>query len=156
VLSCNRLSAPRISPQNAASFGRIFYLLQEKYFMTSAARIAANRENAQKSTGPRSDPRRACSILNAFKHGLTAVNVTLKDEDLNDYRRIVLETGSISPQLVPCRSPGWTRSPTPSGSRFASPMGNRKLPTLLSPAKPRPPMALFGATPAEALEKLRR
>jgi hypothetical protein len=43
--------------------------------MSSAAKIAANRRNAQKSTGPRSVAGKARSRRNAFRHGL-AVPVT--------------------------------------------------------------------------------
>jgi hypothetical protein len=38
--------------------------------MTSKRKIAANRTNARKSTGPRSDAGRAISRLNAHRHGL--------------------------------------------------------------------------------------
>ncbi len=40
------------------------------------ARTRANRENAQKSTGPRTDAGRAASSRNAIKHGLFAADVT--------------------------------------------------------------------------------
>jgi hypothetical protein len=40
--------------------------------MTSERKIAANRNNANKSTGPRSEAGRAVSRLNALRHGLAA------------------------------------------------------------------------------------
>jgi hypothetical protein len=40
--------------------------------MSSEAKIAANRRNAQKSTGPRSAAGKARTRHNAFKHGLAA------------------------------------------------------------------------------------
>ena len=40
--------------------------------MTSERKIAANRNNAKKSTGPRSSAGRAVSRLNALRHGLAA------------------------------------------------------------------------------------
>jgi hypothetical protein len=43
--------------------------------------INANRENAQKSTGPRSDAGKAASSRNATKHGLTGANPLLPGED---------------------------------------------------------------------------
>src|SRR5262245_16938555 len=39
--------------------------------MTSAAKIEANRRNAQRSTGPRSKAGKARVARNAFKHGLS-------------------------------------------------------------------------------------
>ena len=38
--------------------------------MTSERKIVANRNNAKKSTGPRSNPGRAVSRRNALRHGL--------------------------------------------------------------------------------------
>ena len=48
---------------------------------TSAARVAANRLNAQRSTGPRTAEGKARSRANAFKHGLTGAGVALPTED---------------------------------------------------------------------------
>ena len=49
--------------------------------MTSQARIAANRCNAAKSTGPRTAEGKAIVAQNAVKHGLWARTAVLKDED---------------------------------------------------------------------------
>ena len=49
--------------------------------MTSQQQIAANRVNAQKSTGPRTPAGKQRSSLNARTHGLTAQAVLLSDED---------------------------------------------------------------------------
>ena len=43
--------------------------------MTSDKQIAANRENAKRSTGPRSAGGKRKSRRNAFRHGLTAETV---------------------------------------------------------------------------------
>ncbi len=48
---------------------------------TSAARVAANRLNAQRSTGPRTAEGKARSRANALKHGLTGAGVALPTED---------------------------------------------------------------------------
>ena len=48
---------------------------------TSAARIAANRLNAQKSSGPKTAAGKARSRANALKHGLTGAGVALPTED---------------------------------------------------------------------------
>ena len=47
----------------------------------SPARLAANRQNALQSTGPRSAEGKARSSLNALKHGLTAQELVLPSED---------------------------------------------------------------------------
>ena len=47
----------------------------------SPARIAANRANARKSTGPRTEAGKARSRANAVKHGLAGKGVALSTED---------------------------------------------------------------------------
>ena len=47
----------------------------------SPARLAANRANAQKSTGPRTEAGKARSRANAWKHGLTGAGIALPGED---------------------------------------------------------------------------
>ena len=49
--------------------------------MASQKQIAANRKNAQSSTGPRSATGKAKSRLNALRDGLTGQITTLSDED---------------------------------------------------------------------------
>ena len=53
--------------------------------MSSPARLAANRSNAQRSTGPRSVEGKARSSLNAVKHGLLSRQPLLADEDPAEY-----------------------------------------------------------------------
>jgi hypothetical protein len=53
--------------------------------MASDARIAANRANAEKSTGPRSEDGKAASSRNALKHGMTARSYIVFDEDWDDF-----------------------------------------------------------------------
>jgi hypothetical protein len=53
----------------------------------SAARIAANRRNAQKSTGPKSPEGKDRSRRNALKHGLTGQGVALPTEDKAEIER---------------------------------------------------------------------
>lgn len=49
--------------------------------MASAAQIAANRLNAQKSTGPRTPEGKAASARNALKHGLCARKLVIDEEE---------------------------------------------------------------------------
>jgi len=51
----------------------------------SEARNIANLNNAQHSTGPRTEEGKAASSLNSLKHGLTAKTVVLPGEDPAEY-----------------------------------------------------------------------
>ena len=52
--------------------------------MTSPAKVATNRENALRSTGPRSAEGKEISRRNALKHGLLAQAVLLASENATD------------------------------------------------------------------------
>ena len=49
--------------------------------MATPAQIAANRANAQKSTGPTSAEGKSISRFNALKHGLDAQSLIIPGED---------------------------------------------------------------------------
>ncbi|MFL6416455.1 MAG: hypothetical protein ACJ74Y_12400 [Bryobacteraceae bacterium] len=53
--------------------------------MSSEAQIAANRQNAQASTGPKTEAGKAKSSLNAVKTGLTGRTVLLSSDDAAGY-----------------------------------------------------------------------
>ena len=55
--------------------------------MLSEKQAAANRRNAESSTGPRTEEGKAASRLNALKHGLTAELPVLPTEDPDEYAR---------------------------------------------------------------------
>jgi len=55
--------------------------------MATDRQIAANRQNAQKSTGPRTDDGKRHSRRNAFRHGLTAESVISLSEDQAAYKK---------------------------------------------------------------------
>ena len=57
----------------------------------SDARLAANRANAQHSTGPRTEEGKAKVSLNAVKTGLTGRTVLLSPEEAAPYQALLLE-----------------------------------------------------------------
>ena len=56
--------------------------------MATEKQIAANRLNAQKSTGPRTSEGRAAVRLNGVTHGLTAQTLVLKGESEDDFNAV--------------------------------------------------------------------
>ena len=57
--------------------------------MATRKQIRANRRNARKSTGPRSDAGKAASSANALSHGLTAARtVVLPEEEPEEFERL--------------------------------------------------------------------
>src|SRR5438874_13840510 len=54
--------------------------------MTSYRQIEANRRNALKRTGPRTEAGKEVSRRNALRHGLTAETVISAMEDAEDYK----------------------------------------------------------------------
>ena len=59
--------------------------------MTSQARIDANRRNARKSTGPKTDAGKATSRWNALKHGLASPELILFDETEEEFEDFYAE-----------------------------------------------------------------
>src|SRR5215472_19145386 len=57
--------------------------------MSTEKQIAANRLNAQRSTGPRTDEGRAAVRLNAIKHGLCAKTLVLPGEDEAEFQALL-------------------------------------------------------------------
>jgi len=57
----------------------------------SEAQLAANRENAQKSTGPRTEEGRAAVALNALKTGLTGRTVLIEADEAPLYRKLAAD-----------------------------------------------------------------
>jgi hypothetical protein len=56
--------------------------------MASPAQILANRENAQRSTGPTSREGRQASSRNAIRHGLTGTQIVIPGEDAAAYEQL--------------------------------------------------------------------
>jgi hypothetical protein len=70
-------------------------------------RASINRENARRSTGPRTGPGKQRSSMNALRHGLTGQTVVLPSEDLAAYRAFTRRffddlqpKGALEEQLV--------------------------------------------------------
>jgi hypothetical protein len=57
----------------------------------SEARLRANRENAKKSTGPRTPEGKERSSLNATRHGILAQVILLPEEDMRAYNKFTAE-----------------------------------------------------------------
>ncbi len=58
--------------------------------MTTKKQIEANRRNAKKSTGPKTEEGKAKSSMNALKHGLTSQRVWLNEEEKKDFHEFRL------------------------------------------------------------------
>lgn len=56
--------------------------------MATSLQIAANRQNASKSTGPRTPEGKARVSFNALRHGLLSGEVTLFNEDEADFQKL--------------------------------------------------------------------
>ena len=70
---------------------RIHATLSWGYMMASSKQLEANRANAKKSTGPRSQGGKARSRLNSRKHGLTAKTLVIGDEDPAQFDKLRAE-----------------------------------------------------------------
>jgi hypothetical protein len=59
--------------------------------MATTAQIFANRLNARKSTGPRTEAGKAASRMNALKHGIDSQTAVLPGEDPAEYEALAAE-----------------------------------------------------------------
>ena len=69
--------------------------------MTTRAQIKANRNNAKKSTGPRTEEGKTRSAKNALKHGLLARDTVLPGEDPADFDR---QLSALEADIQPANS----------------------------------------------------
>ena len=68
----------------------------------SEARLAANRANAQKSTGPQTEAGKEASRRNSLRHGLTGAGVVIPGEDAEEVAR---ESAALRAELAPDGTP---------------------------------------------------
>ena len=64
---------------------------EKRAFTTSARKVAANRQNAQKSTGPKTTKGKVYSGRNAIKHGLFTrqlIDFANHGEDSQEYEEL--------------------------------------------------------------------
>src|SRR5262245_41415622 len=59
--------------------------------MASEKQLVANRANASRSTGPKTETGKALSRMNACKHGLTSQAIVIGDEDPKEFERLRAE-----------------------------------------------------------------
>ena len=57
--------------------------------MSTEAQIRANQQNAQQSTGPKTETGKAASCLNNFRHGLAGAFSVLPSEDQDEFDALV-------------------------------------------------------------------
>src|SRR5215472_17260499 len=72
--------------------------------MTSYRQIEANRRNALKSTGPKTEPGKQVSRCNAVRHGLTAETVLSALEDAEDYKAFEAAITADYDAQISCRA----------------------------------------------------
>jgi hypothetical protein len=82
-----RRAAERKARKAAEKQVRLEQNTVETQSIVSEAKLAANRANAQLSTGPRSAEGKAISSMNAVKTGLTGRTVLLPSDDAEAYRQ---------------------------------------------------------------------
>src|SRR5208283_5862567 len=68
----------------------------------SPAKLAANRQNAQHSTGPKTEAGKAQSRRNALKHGIFAANMFVYGENPSEYEDLL---GVLREDLAPESAP---------------------------------------------------
>ena len=59
--------------------------------MASQKQVEANKRNAKRSTGPKTETGKAVSRQNAYKHGLTAQTIVVGDEDPSQFEELRAE-----------------------------------------------------------------
>ena len=101
--------------------------------MATKARIAANRRNAKKSTGPKTPEGKAKSCMNALRHGLRAQKAVLPNENQEDFNQVHAGLQDLyQPQTV-VEQDLVEQAVLPSGNSCAPKLRNRLLPHTPTP-----------------------
>ena len=114
--------------------------------MATPKQTAANRRNAQRSTGPRSDDGKARAAMNNFKHGIYAKSPIAPGEDPAQHQALRdAYTARFNPQTIEQLYLTWSTSssnsigkisaspkPTPISGPTASTMPSSPNPTAFS------------------------
>jgi hypothetical protein len=72
-------------------------------------RAEANRINAQRSSGPRTELGKSRSKMNALKHGLSAKKIVIGDEDPKEFETLP-QPWNASGNLKRRHKPNWSSS----------------------------------------------
>ncbi len=105
----------------------------DRLAIPSEKRLKANRENARKSTGPRTQRGKAYSRRNAIKHGLfarPAIDFLLQNERWSEYRNCSRTYARTTSLLDERRSSKLSASPRTGGDSSGL-IGTRTLQTAL-------------------------
>src|SRR5882757_1256172 len=105
--------------------------------MATPAQINANRANAQKSTGPRSQEGKSVSRFNALQHGLDAKSVIIPGEDPAEYEQLAQDYQAEFRPLAPPKPSTSTPCSAPIGTSAAS---KSSRPRSTAPSSPKPPL----------------
>ncbi|HEX4749545.1 MAG TPA: hypothetical protein VH302_08400 [Bryobacteraceae bacterium] len=84
----NASQSPVAAPASEAAAAPV---TEETLFAISPAQLLANRANAQRSTGPRTEAGRAKSSSNALRSALTGRTVLLPTDDVDEYAGFLAE-----------------------------------------------------------------
>ena len=96
------------------------FVSTEQFMIISAAKLAANRANAQLSTGPKTEEGKAAVSKNAVRHGLSSTEVIVRDGEREEFENLQAELlEEVSPE-GPSSPSCSSSSSTPPGTSAVS------------------------------------